>query len=363
MTMTPRERIEAAHRHEEPDRTPCFEYVLRSPVADAILGRPYVGDRDELPRYIKEMGWEAAVHQAAVDLLDLAQRLEHDMLFVPANPGPPADGPPAPLPEMPDRDADPVAFVRRQCDLGEADLQPTRDEPFLVHRVLLEEMDRRGLDLPMMAPACSHGIWTNTALMQTMALEPETAHRHFALATRRALDLAERYRQLGIRQVLVGGDFAGNRPLISPTMYREFIVPEVRQVSRAVHAFDGWAVNASDGNLWSVLDDFLDGCEADGYCEIDLHAGMDLGELKARAGKRITFYGNLDCGNTLSFGSVEVVRNHVTECLVKGAGGGGHILCASNAITAGIPLCNYLAVVDAYRDFFSLPPILDHLER
>jgi len=57
------------------------------------------------------------------------------------------------------------------------------------------------------------------------------------------------------------------------------------------------------------------------------------------------------------------VRRHVIDCLEKGAGNGGHILCASNAITAGIPLRNYLTVVDAYRDFFALPPILTHLAR
>ena|GEM_PF-7020770 len=29
--MTSRDRIEAALKHREPDRTPIFEYVLRSP--------------------------------------------------------------------------------------------------------------------------------------------------------------------------------------------------------------------------------------------------------------------------------------------------------------------------------------------
>jgi hypothetical protein len=38
-------------------------------------------------------------------------------------------------------------------------------------------------------------------------------------------------------------------------------------------------------------------------------------------------------------------------------GNGGHILCASNAITASVPLANYLAVVDAYRSVFVLPAL------
>ena len=69
--------------------------------------------------------------------------------------------------------------------------------------------------------------------------------------------------------------------------------------------------------------EFLLTTEVDGYLEIDLHAGMDLRRLKQAYGRRVTFYGNLDCGNTLSFATPEGVRRHVIECLEAGLGGGG----------------------------------------
>ncbi len=47
----------------------------------------------------------------------------------------------------------------------------------------------------------------------------------------------------------------------------------------------------------------------------------------------------------LSFGAPEDVRRHTLECLEAGRGEGGHILRASNAITASVPLVNCLAVV------------------
>ena len=40
--MTSRERVTAAFAHREPDRTPIFEYVLLPPVAEQVLGRPFV---------------------------------------------------------------------------------------------------------------------------------------------------------------------------------------------------------------------------------------------------------------------------------------------------------------------------------
>ncbi len=46
------------------------------------------------------------------------------------------------------------------------------------------------------------------------------------------------------------------------------------------------------------------------------------------------------------------------EGLDAGAGEGGHIFSASNAITPGISLENYMAMVNVYREHFSLPEVL-----
>ena len=45
------------------------------------------------------------------------------------------------------------------------------------------------------------------------------------------------------------------------------------------------------------------------------------------------------------------------EILEKGWGQGGHIFTASNSITASVPLQNYLAMVNAYREYFRLPEL------
>lgn len=349
--MTSRKRVEAALRHRTPDRTPIFEYVLLSPLADTFLGRAYGGDPANWPALVAELGWAEAVRRNAIDRLELALALGHDMLYVTPNPAPPREPAPArPASAVPD---DPVERLVARNEAAAA-APPPADETFEVYRVLREEMRRRDLDLPILAPAYAHGVWTDVDLMQTMLLAPEVAHQHFALATQRSLALLERYLELGIDQIGIGGDFAGNRPLIAPDLYRTFVVPELRTLSRRIHAAGAWSVNASDGDLWPVIEDFLFGCEVDGYLEIDQHAGMELRALKERYGARVTLYGNLDCGNVLSFGTPDDVRRHTLACLEAGWGDGGHILCASNAITAGVPLENYLAVGEAYRQYFGL---------
>jgi len=252
---------------------------------------------------------------------------------------------------------DPVERVRQRTEAGLQAPLHVPEETLLVYVLLKEEMRQRDLDLPILAPAYGHGIWTDTDLMQAMLLEPEVAHAHFRLATQRCLAAIEAYLKVGVDQLGVGGDFAGNRPMISPQAYREFIMPEVRVLSRRIHQAGKWAINASDGNLWSVIDDFLLGCEVDGYLEIDSHAGMDLRRLKEAYGDRITLYGNMDCGTILTFATPEEIRRATHECLDAGWGSGGHLFSASNAITASVPLPNYLAMVNAYREYFGLAPL------
>jgi hypothetical protein len=349
--MNARERISAALQHREPDRTPVFEYVLLAPMASRLLGRPCATDPGHWARLLREIGWEQSVRRLASDQLDLALLLGHDMMYVVPNPPPPT-----PAKEGPPRrwSADPAERLHIRNERAAA-APPPPEETLQVYACLKDEMRRRDADLPILAPAYVHGIWTDVDLMEALILAPEAAHEHFALATRQALALVDRYTALGLDQIGVGGDFSGTRPLISPAAYRDFIVPEVRRLTRHIHAANRIAVQASDGNLWPVLDDFLFGCEADGYLEIDLHAGMDMARLKAVTRGRVTLYGNLDCGITLSFGTPDEVAAHVTRCLEAGLGGGGHILCASNAITDSIPLENYVAAVNAYRDMFNLP--------
>jgi len=360
MSMSSRQRVEAALRHQQPDRTPLFEYVLLSPVADQILGRPLTLSPQVWNSLVEERGVQVAARQIALDALDLAQLLGHDMLYV------------CPNPRSSDRLSDsthatemnltdPVEALCRRNERHAVAMPQWADEQLLVYVELYAEMARREIDLPVLAPAYAHGVWTDVALMQTLLLDPQVAREHFALATRDMLARVPQYAALGVDLIGVGGDFAGTVPIISPSVYREFIVPEVRRVSQAAHAAGCWTANASDGNLWSVIEDFLFGCEVDGYLEIDMHAGMDLRTLKQRYGERITFFGNLDCGNTLSFGTPESVRQHTLDCLEAGWGQGGHILCASNAITASVPTRNYMAIVQAYRERFDLPPLRGRL--
>jgi hypothetical protein len=365
--------VQAAFSHSAPDRTPLFEYVLLPPLAERILGRPFVEYLAGMEPWLEmaaETGLERAVRRYAEARVEIAARLGHDMIFASPNPVPGAPYMYDPLSELGARfelarEGDPVQrLLQRNLRVAESmnvagntatAMGSLPQDSLLVYDELRKEMAKKGLDLPILAPAYFHGIWTDSDLMQAMLLEPEAAREHFRLATRRSLAVVADYARRGIEMIGIGGDFAGTRLLISPESYASFIVPEVRACADAVRAAGALSVNASDGDLWPVLDDFLLGCGVDGYLEVDMGAGMDLGRLRQRYGTRITFLGNMDCGRILSFSPPEDITRVTREILEAGGTSGGHIFTASNAITSSVPPVNYLAMVNAYRDHFDLP--------
>ncbi len=364
--MTSRQRVEASFQHRQPDRTPVFEYILLPPVAEQILDRPFVEYLGGMQPWLDAAasdGFERTLRRYARDRVEIAWRLEHDLMCLSPNPVPgeayfydPLDalGLHFELKES----GDPVERLRqRNLRVSESMMGDLPRDCYLVYEFVREEMKGRDLDLPILAPAYFHGIWTDADLMQVMVLAPDVAKEHFSLATERANKVIDDYAEIGIDMVGIGGDFAGRRLLISPDSYRQFIVPEVRRCARRLREAGIYSVNATDGDIWPVIDDFLFGCEVDAYLEIDMSAGMDLRRLKTLYGDKILLFGNMDCGSILSFETPEEIRKITFEILDAGWGQGGHIFTASNAITQSVPLQNYLAMVKAYREHFRLPEL------
>lgn len=359
--MTSKERVSAAFAHRAADRTPIFEYVILGKIGSRILKKKYRffdGEGGDWYGYVKEIGFEPSLREYVRNKVALCKALGHDLMYLVPNPVLGGKRVSINVLEEGCFDTDnPEEIVRLRNNQRKEALQKNLLEPddsFLVYEFINEEMKRQETELDIFAPDYFHGVWTDTAIMETMLLNEELAYEHFAICTEIALLRLHKLKDFGIRLVGLGGDFSGTRPLISPACYRKYIVPEVKKCADSAHRKGMWTVNASDGDLWSVIDDFLIGTASDAYMEIDAAAGMDLRRLKKEYGDQITFMGNMDCGSVLSFASPEEIAKLTIECLKAGEGNGGHIFTASNAITDSVPIENYFAMVNAYRDYFNM---------
>ena len=192
-------------------------------------------------------------------------------------------------------------------------------------------------------------------LLMNMLAAPEFVHQLLDKTLETNMRIARRAIRAGADIVVLGDDYAGNTaPLVSPTMFKEFIVPRMKKMVDLVHEEGAKVVQHSDGNVWPILD-MIVGTGVDGINPIEPAAGMDIGEVKQKYGQRVCLVGNIDCSHLLTEGSVEDVEAAVKECIRKASGGGGHIISSSNSVVSSAKPENYLALVETAKKYGRYP--------
>jgi uroporphyrinogen decarboxylase len=192
-------------------------------------------------------------------------------------------------------------------------------------------------------------------LLQNFLLEPEFAHQLMDTVLDVSIPMARNAIRAGADAILESDDYAGNdAPFFSLPVFKEFILPRLKRMVDAIHEEGGIVVKHSDGNLWPLLDLIVD-TGIDALNPMEPVAGMDIGEVKCKYGKKVCLIGNIDCGHLLPDGTEEEVEAAVRECIRKASPGGGHILSSSNSIHSSVKPRNYLAMVEAGKRFGKYP--------
>lgn len=161
--------------------------------------------------------------------------------------------------------------------------------------------------------------------------------------------------QAGADAVVSGDDYANRGGLImSPKMFREFILPGLKRSVDAAHTAGVPFIKHTDGDIWTILDDLIE-AGVDALDPLEPVAHMDIGRVKAKYGGRLTVIGNIDCSHLLPGARVEEVEEAVKETIAKAAPGGGYILASSNSIHPGVKPENFFAMERAAREFGRYP--------
>ena len=144
------------------------------------------------------------------------------------------------------------------------------------------------------------------------------------------------------------------RLMFSPDYLRRTFIPALRRVCEPLVQAGVKVIFHSDGNVMEILDDMVEVGIA-GLNPIEPLAGMDIGLLKKRYGRRLILVGNVDCSQALPLGTVEDVRDAVRVCVRAASAGGGHFIGSSSEITPSTPLENVFAFYEACREFGRYP--------
>lgn len=161
---------------------------------------------------------------------------------------------------------------------------------------------------------------------------------------------AKRLIDCGIDAVYSASDLAYNRgPYYNPEQMERFVFPYLIEWVLEVKEMGAYAILHSDGNLMPCLERIASS-GIDALQAIDPLAGMDMRTVKNLVGDKICLCGNIDCG-LLVTGSPQKIFEATQHLLLTCKNGGGLVLGASNALQKQTPLENYLAMIDAWKEF------------
>ena len=384
--MTSRERVRLAFQHREPDRVPVYEQTVCCRVASEIMGRRMCtgGGRlryeETAARWDGEEAWREYVGGIVEDVGDLIRKLDFDIVGVPWRH---SARPSRKLDDHTFRYDDPetalwsiyhydevtdvfdevdsavsqegVAAIARLVRAMEQEAERARPATAADHAELHAVAARAGGERALKCGVGFPMIPPDAAWLEAAATHPDLIERYLDAEAHQAIIAIPALPGLGIDILWAGGDLAGTSgPIYSPAVFRRFLLPRLKKIVAAAHAAGLVYLFRSDGNIWSIAQELLVESGVDGYGEIDIHAGMALAEVKRRF-PHLTLWGGMSCGSALVFDTPAKIRDKTRQVMEACKPGGGLIFGSSNSIHTGIPTDNFLAMLEAAKEFGRYP--------
>jgi len=139
--------------------------------------------------------------------------------------------------------------------------------------------------------------------------------------------------------------------MLSEAMWREFILPRHQRLNAAIRRYPVRIMYHSCGAVYPLIGAFASEMGIDVLNPLQPRAaGMDLARIKREFGDRLSFHGAIDIQYTLPYGTPDEVQAEVRErCRLLGQGG-GYICASAHYIQADTPLANIIAMYTAPRE-------------
>jgi len=341
-----RERVLAVLKGEMPDRVPLFELFIDASVIQALQpGMSYedfvdFADLDvvtclamaESPERRRWVDRERGIWQ---DKWGCRQCFTGEVMSVPVDP----------------------PRIRSLADLRSYQPPDPRDNEVLTAaRKLVERFKGRRAICVVGEEVFAVPQYLRAGLANVMmdyVLQPELAKKLAAIARDYHVELYRLLIEAGVEIVALGDDYAGKTgTYMSPSHFREFILPGLSTVVREVKSRGAYVIKHSDGNIWGIMDQLLStGLDALGPLE---PAYMALDEVRRRSGMKVGVTGNIDV-DLLSRGTIAEVEAATREQLRRVSILGGHLLGSGNSISGSVQPANYWAMIQTAHRYGKYP--------
>ena len=135
-------------------------------------------------------------------------------------------------------------------------------------------------------------------------------------------------------------------PMFSPRMHRELCVPALKRLCDFLHANDTDLIFHCDGDVGPLIPNLLE-AGIDCLQPMEVHAGLDVRELKAVYGDRVSFMGNI--GHDEMLLPDDMMEDVIIDKMTVAGKGGGYIYHSDHSIAPDIPFEQYVKVLDIVR--------------
>ena len=187
-------------------------------------------------------------------------------------------------------------------------------------------------------------------LVESITERPNELHAQLQSYVDGTIYCAEVLRDAGADTVFMCADYCFNAgPFLSPKMFREFVTPYLTDQVARLRDLGMYTIKHTDGDIMPVLDQLVEAAPH-ALHSIDPQARMDLKKVKELVGDKIALCGNVHCG-MLHNGTIPEIIEDSKRSLRDGMPGGGYFFCTSNIPFYGLPLKNYLAMLEVRKEF------------
>jgi uroporphyrinogen decarboxylase len=152
-----------------------------------------------------------------------------------------------------------------------------------------------------------------------------------------------------IDAVMFGDDWGAQRGLLfGPRLWRRLIKPRLARMYSAVKQAGKAVFIHSCGKVQELFPELIElGIDVFNPFQPEV---MDLHEIKRRFGQRLSFYGGMSVQRVLPFGTPREVRDEARRLMDEIGRGGGYIIAPSHDMPGDIPVENMVAFIEAVRD-------------
>lgn len=363
--MLPRQRVETTLRHQEPDLVPWGEHSIDYNIYEMALGREsWVHAKIKETRGLWDGRRDEIVEGYKRDVPELVRALGMDIVTVGMNP--PAGHHPQALEQVDEvtyRDGhgnlfrissateqlmpykintegyEPPTAAQLQEQIERLESEPPAkpdDSCWEVMRHVVSEMKDThwintcagGLGFPAIGPT------DEIRYMNMALLEPEVLSKWTELHAKRLMCQLPWLAEEGVDSVMPCADLGSSTGLFGqPSLLAQHVQPWWAEYNRRAHELGLKVLKHCCGRIWEALPLICD-AGFDGYEGIQASGGMDMAELKAKFGDRLTLWGGI-WNEHLILGTPEDIDEDARYAIGHGAPGGGFIYGATHSLAMG----------------------------